>query len=196
MAGRRAGAGLVLAGVTLTAAGCGLGRGTKTVTVTQAHTVTITRTVTTGGSGRAAAACTGAQLKGSFAQVPGSAGAGQIEYELSLRNASHGTCYVRGIPKGTLLGATGAALPTRIRAAGGGGTARVVLPPGASTMAQARFSPDVAGPGDSQSGSCQPVAHTLQVSPGGGGVTDAAIRPATSVCERGTLNFQSYAYAG
>jgi hypothetical protein len=193
MAGRRTGTGLVLAALGLTVAGCGLG-GTKTVTETQTHTVTTTKTVTTAGS--SAKPCTGNQLAGSFALVPGSAGAGQIVYALTLKNTSSRPCSLRGIPSGTLLGATGAALPTHITAAGAGRTKRVVLQPGASAFAQARFSPTVPGQGDSQSGTCQPTAHTLQLTAAGGGVTDAAIKPPTSVCEQGSLNFEVFDYAG
>lgn len=195
MVGRRARTGLVLAALGLTAAGCGLGS-TKTVTVVETHTTTTTRTVTTTGSGASAKPCTGAQLAGNFSLVPGSAGAGQIVYALTLKNTSSSPCALRGIPHATLLGATGAALRTHVTAGGAGGTRRVVLQPGASAVAQARFSATVAGQGDSQSGTCQPEAHTLQVTPVGGGVTDAAIRPPTSVCEQGTLNFESFDYAG
>jgi Protein of unknown function (DUF4232) len=195
MVGRRAGTGLVAAAVALTVAGCGLGGSTKTVTVTNAKTVTTIQTVTTNGSAGSAAGCTGQQLTGSFALVPGSAGAGQIEYALTLKNGSNAPCSLRGVPKALLLGVSGAALPTHVTAAGGGAT-RLVLQPGASAVADARFSPDVAGTGDSQSGTCQPKAHTLQVTPNGGGVTDAAIKPATSVCEQGSLNFKAYGYAG
>ena len=117
-------------------------------------------------------------------------------YALTLKNTSSTPCALRGIPHGTLLGATGAALPTHVRAGGAGGTRRVVLQPGASAVAQARFSATVAGSGDSQSGTCQPQAYTLQVTPVGGGVADAAIKPPTSVCEQGTLNFESFDYAG
>ena len=195
MAGRRAAAGLVLAAVALTGAGC-LGGGTKTVTTTRTHTVTTTQTVTTTGSSTSAKPCTGAELTGTFDLVPGSAGAGQIAYELSVKNVSQAPCSVHGIPAATLLGATGAALPTHVRTAATGGTRRVVLEPGASAVAQARFSPDVAGTGDSQSGTCQPTAHTLQVSPAGGGVMDAAVKPPTSVCEQGTLSFDAFDYAG
>jgi hypothetical protein len=195
MAGRRSAAGLVLAALGLSAAGCGLGS-TKTVTVSQAQTVTTTVTVTTTGSAGSATPCTGEQLSGTFVLVPGSAGAGQIEYALTLTNTSRGACYVRGIPRVTLLSASAAALPTHVTAAGGGAPTRVVLEAGASAVAHARFSPDVPGQGDSQSGACQPQAHTLQVTPNGGGVTDAAIKPSTSVCERGTLNFEALGYAG
>jgi hypothetical protein len=63
-------------------------------------------------------------------------------------------------------------------------------------VAEARFSPDVAGDGDSQSGACQPVAHTLQLTAPGGGVTEIPIKPPTSVCQRGMLNFEAFGYAG
>ena len=95
----------------------------------------------------------------------------------------------------TLLGANGTALPTHVKASGGAGKP-VVLPLGASAIAQARFSPDIAGEGDSQSGACQPQAHTFEVTAEGGGVTEAAIKPPTSVCVQGTLNFEPFDYAG
>jgi hypothetical protein len=151
--------------------------------------------VTTTGSVAGAKPCQGTDLSAAFVQVPNSAGAGQIAYTLMVKNTSQGPCSVQGTPKGTLLGATGTALPTNVKASGAGGK-RVVLPHGASATAQARFSPDVAGQGDSQSGACQPQAHTFQLAAPGGGVTEAAIRPPTSVCERGTLNFEAFGYAG
>jgi len=195
VAGRRAAAGLAAATIALTAAGCGLGGSTKTVTVTHTHTITTTRTVTSR-SAASARPCLGADLTGSFTLVPGSAGAGQISYLLTLKNTSHSRCYVRGLPNATLLGSTGSALLTHIRPAGGAASARIILEPGASAVAQARFSPDVAGSGDSQSGTCQPQARTLEVTPSGGGPMDASIRPPTSVCEQGTLNFEAFGYAG
>jgi hypothetical protein len=166
------------------------------VTVTETQTVTSTKTVTTTRSAAAAKPCTGGQLAGAFTLVPGSAGAGQIVYALTLKNTSPTACSLRGIPGGTLLGATGSVLPTHVRSGGAGAIRRVVLQPGASAVAQARFSPTVAGQGDSQSGTCQPTAHTLQVTTTGGGVTDAAIKPPTSVCEQGTLSFEAFDYAG
>jgi hypothetical protein len=195
MAGRRTRTGLVLAALGLTAAGCGLGS-TKTVTVTSTQTVTTTRTVTTTGSA-AAARCTGADLSGTFSLVPGSAGAGQIAYALTVKNTSHKACSLHGLPQATLLGAGGSPLPTHVRSAGtGAGTSvLVLLQPGASAVAQARFSPDIPGDGDSQSGRCQPTAHTLQVTANGGGVMDAVIKPPTSVCQQGTLTFEAFGYA-
>jgi hypothetical protein len=165
------------------------------VTVGHTHTVTITQTVTTTGSIASAKPCSGTQLAGTFTVVPNSAGAGQIAYSLLVKNTGQGPCSVQGIPKGTLLGASGAPLPTNVTAAGGGGK-RIVLPAGASATAQARFSPDVAGQGDSQSGACQPEAHTFELNAEGGGVTEASIKPPTSVCEKGSLHFDAFDYAG
>jgi hypothetical protein len=34
------------------------------------------------------------------------------------------------------------------------------------------------------------------VTPNGGSPMDAAIKPPTSVCQRGTLNFEAFGYAG
>ena len=193
MAGRRAGAGLVLAVVGLSTAGC-LGSGGKTVTITHTQTIASTETVTTTGSVAAAKACQGTDLTATFALIPNSAGAGQIAYTLTVKNSSQVPCSVQGIPRGMLLGASGTALPTHVKASGGAGK-RIVLPPGASATAQARFSPDVAGEGDSQSGACQPLAHTFQLI-ASGGVTEAPIKPPTSVCQQGTLNFEAFDYAG
>jgi hypothetical protein len=150
--------------------------------------------VTTTASVSSAKPCQGTQLAGTFAEIPHSSGAGQIAYALAVKNTSSSACTLRGIPQGTLLGATGTPLPTHIKPAGSRGNL-IVLPPGASASAQARFSPDVAGQGDSQSGTCQPQAQTFQLA-AAGGVTEAPIKPPTSVCEQGTLNFSAFAYAG
>ena len=94
---------------------------------------------------RSDASCSGAQLKGTFSVVRGSAGAGNITYKLTLRNVSTRMCTVTGLPQGRLLGKTGKALPTHVKAAFPGGLTAIFvrLAPGATTFATARFSPDV-----------------------------------------------------
>jgi Protein of unknown function (DUF4232) len=191
VARRRAGAGLALAAIALSAAGCGIGGSTKTVTVIhiRTHTVTVTTTVTATTTSASISACTGDQLSGTFKESSGGGGAGQIEYVLTLTNSSQTSCTLSGRrPVAVLLDGNGSVLPTHIT----GNTAPsilVTLAPGESMKATARFSPDVPGVGDSQSGACQPKAYTLRVTPNGGGTVDAPIKPPTSVCERGTLNF-------
>lgn len=173
--------------VGLTAAGCG---GTKTVTVER--TVTRVRTVTSAGS--AAAACAGDALRGTFAVVPGSAGAGQISYGLRLTNTSGSACFLSGLPLVTLLDAHGAPLPTHPTAARPGlpTAVRVILRPGDSASAVARFSPDVPGVGEGHPGRCEPTAATVRMTAPGGGTVDAPVRPQTPVCEHGALRFSVF----
>jgi hypothetical protein len=185
-----------LAGIVLGAlAGCG---GAKTVTVTQTVTRTVTKTVTTSPPAAAAPACTGGDLGGSFDVVPGSPGAGQISYDLTLTNTSGSPCFVSGLPQLQLLDAQGGALPTSVSAAqaGQGAAAKIVLQPGGSAKSEARFSPDVPGPGEGQAGQpCEPVAHQLQVTANGGGTVVVPVKPPTSVCEHGSLRMSLLAAA-
>jgi hypothetical protein len=154
-------------------------------------TVTVTRTVTTTATSAATSSCTGDQLSGTFKESAGGGGAGQIEYILTLTNTSQTSCTLSGKPVAVLLDQNGSMLPTHVT----GNIVTVLLvnlAPGGSAKSTARFSPDVPGAGDSQSGTCQPKAYTLRVTPNGGGTVDAQIKPPTSVCERGTLNFSNF----
>ncbi|MGZ4290752.1 MAG: DUF4232 domain-containing protein [Gaiellaceae bacterium] len=193
---RRALAGGVVLAVL--AAGCG---STKTVTVTQTVTQTVTtvKTVTTtitthAGQTAGAVPCSDADLQGSFSAIDGSAGAGQNSYTLVLTTSSGDGCSVVGTPVATLLDRSGSALPTHVSAAqsGQGSAAPVVLQHGESAKADARFSPDVPGPGEQHSGPCEPTAHSLRVTLSGGGSLDVPIRPPTAVCEHGTLRFSAF----
>jgi len=139
----------------------------------------------------AISACTGNQLSGTFKEAPGGGGAGQIEYILTLTNTSQAACRLSGEPNVTLLDVNGTALPTR-SAGAVAISVPLTLQPESSATATARFSPDVPGPGDSQTGACQPKAYTLRITANGGGTLNAPIKPPTSVCERGTLGWSSY----
>jgi hypothetical protein len=138
--------------------------------------------------------CAGRQLAGTFAVIPGSAGAGNIVYKLVLRNISSVPCTLSGLPQGQLLGRKHNPLPTHVRPASPGALAAVLvtLLPGQSTFATARFSPDVNGTGDSMTRRCQPVSYWFRVRGQGGGITIVPLKPPTSVCERGTLSFSAY----
>ena len=179
----------------LAGAGCG-GRSTTTVTVTSTveHTTTVTVPPTT--STAEAAPCLASALDGTFAVVPGSAGAGQISYRLRLANQGDAACFVSGIPDLQLLDAGGAGLPTNVSPAhpGTGTAVRVDLQPGDAATADARFSPDVPGGSEQTDGPCEPKAVTLRVTVGGGTV-DVPVRPPTPVCERGSLFMSNYAQA-
>ena len=150
-----------------------------------------------GGSAQAQHAtswCAGAQLTGRFAGVPGSAGAGNIVYALTLTNRSTRSCTVSGLPKVTLLGIHGRRLATQVVAARPNQltAALITLTHGGSARATARFSPDVPGVGEGQIGPCEPKAYRLSVTSPGGGAAVVPISPPTSVCEHGRLQFSAY----
>jgi hypothetical protein len=185
---------VLVGAVALLAAGCG---GTKTVT----ETTTVTKTVTVHETPTAPAtttetanACTGDAMSGTFKVVPGSAGAGQISYRLTVTNTSPVECYVSGLPQVQLVGANGADLPTSVipEQPGADTSAKLVLQPNASVSADARFSPDVNGTGDSTTGRCQPNAVTARIAFGGAPL-DVAVKPPTPVCEQGQLRFKLFA---
>jgi len=187
----------LLAVAVLALAGCG-GGGTTTVTQTVTHVLTVTLHATTTTSSTvaapASAPCAAGSLTGSFDEVPGSAGAGQIVYKLKLTNTGSSPCFVSGIPQVQLLGTTGKALPTSVSAAqpGTATAAKVSLQHCRSASAEAQFSPDVTGTGDATSGQCQPTATVLRVTAPGGGTLDAPIQPPTPVCEQGSLHFKVF----
>jgi hypothetical protein len=140
-------------------------------------------------------ACTGAQLHGTFNVVRGSAGAGNITYKLVLGNVSTHLCTLTGLPQGRLLGKTGKALPTDVRAASPGMLTAILvrLAPGRKTFATARFSPDVPGRGEPTAGlKCEPTASWFRVAGQGGGTTKVKLTPPTPVCEHGQLLFSAY----
>jgi hypothetical protein len=180
----------------LALAGCGSTTTvTVTNTVTHTRTVTVTRTATTATTPvTATSPCAAGSLQGSFDAVPGSAGAGQISYRLTLTNTGATPCFVSGIPQVQLLGTTGSALPTSASAEPPvpANPPNVSLAHGKSTYAEARFSPDVNGTGDNAPGQCQPTATVLRVTAQGGGTIDAPIQPPTPVCERGSLHFRIF----
>jgi hypothetical protein len=135
-------------------------------------------------------ACVGRNLSGSFAVVPGSAGAGSISYNLRFKNHSSRTCFVSGLLRLQLVGRTGRALPTHVRPSHPGAltAVRVDVRPGGYTAATARFSPDVPGVGEGGYGPCEPKAYRARVTiPPGSGVVVVPLTPATPVCEHGTM---------
>ena len=152
-----------------------------------------------GGSSAPVAPCVGSQLSGSFRAVPGSAGAGNIVYALRLRNRSSRTCFVSGLARLRLLGRTGRPLPTHVSPAFRHGltAVRVVLRPGQVARADARFSPDIPGPGEPQTrGPCEPKAYKVRVTPPpGGGTLIAPVSPPTPVCEHGGMSLRALSRA-
>jgi hypothetical protein len=146
------------------------------------------------GATKIAASCSGDQLTGTFKVVPGSAGAGNIVYRISVVNTSTKTCTLTGTPTVTLFGKTGKALPTkRLPVFRPGLTAVLVtLAPHTGAHATARFSPDVPGPGEGNRRQCEPTAYSLHVTGRTGGLAKLPIKPPTPVCEHGQLQLSVY----
>lgn len=149
---------------------------------------------TAAGHGAGTVLCKGSQLAGTFAAVPGSAGAGNITYALRLKNTSKTSCSVTGLPQGRLLGRHNGPLATHIRAAFPGALTAILvtLRPGQAARATARFSPDIPGTGEQIIGPCEPTAYRLRVTARGGGTTTVNVLPPTAVCEQGRLQFSAY----
>jgi hypothetical protein len=139
--------------------------------------------------------CAGSQLAGNFLVVAGSAGAGNIVYQLNVRFLSGPTCFVSGLPYIQLLSRLRRLLPTKVVPAFRPGllAARVVLGPRHEARATARFSPDVPGVGEPVAGrNCERTAYYMRVTlPPGGATFLAPIKPATPVCEHGALSFSA-----
>jgi hypothetical protein len=139
--------------------------------------------------------CKASQLRGTFTVVRGSAGAGNIVYRLRVTNTSPVTCFVSGLPTVRILGKNGKSLPTHVSAAqpGAGTAARIILAHGKSATADARFSPDVPGPGEGAAAKqCEPTAYALRVTATGGGTLRAPFKPPTPVCSHGSLSLSLY----
>jgi hypothetical protein len=140
-------------------------------------------------SGSQAAGC--GSLSGSFKAVPNSAGAGNIVYTLRLTNGGTSSCVLHGLPQVRLLGASGKALPTKVLRDPRFTPKTFVLLAGHTATAQARFTPDVPGPGEQSTGPCEPVAHKLRVVAGGATVL-LPVLPPTRVCVHGRMTFTPY----
>jgi hypothetical protein len=148
--------------------------------------------LTVGAASAPAPPCNGSQVRGTFAVVPNSAGAGNIVYALRIRLLSGRPCFVSGVPRLQLLDRLRRVLPTKVAPAFRPGltVVRVVLRRGHEARATARFSPDVPGPGEPATRTgCEPRSHFVRVTPSPGrGTFVAPVRPPTPVCERGSLS--------
>jgi hypothetical protein len=124
--------------------------------------------------------------------IPGSAGAGNIVYSLRIRLLSGTACFVSGLPRLQLLDRLQRPLPTKVTPAFRPGltAVRILLSRGHGAKASARFSPDIPGPGEPQTGApCERKAYFVRVTPPPGrGTFIAPVRPPTPVCEHGRLS--------
>jgi len=141
--------------------------------------------LTAGNSAAFILPCSRDYLRVTMKHIPGSAGAGQTEYELRVENVTFSGCQISTHPGLELLEADGKPLPTHVTKSGPSGLITIY---GHRTLAaRLKLSPDIAGPGEPTSGRCEPEAHHVRVSLPRGEVT-APVEPPTSVCEHGHIN--------
>jgi hypothetical protein len=124
--------------------------------------------------------------------APGSPGAGQRYATLVLTNRGGSLCTVFGFGGLGLVAPGGVPLPTRQVRVRDPAPATVALEPGDSVGSGLHWSV-VAGPGEAQTGNCQPMPSTLQVIPPD--ETEALSVPwgLGPVCEGGTIEQKAYA---
>jgi hypothetical protein len=132
--------------------------------------------------------CTKSVLEAEFTVIPGSQGAGQVAYTLTIDNYGTSACTLDGLPKLRLLTKHGAKLPTHA-ATEPHGAYTVTLAAGQYAQALASFTPDIAASNEPGT-HCEPVAHWLRLTlPAGGGTLLAPMSP-TMVCQHGTMTFR------
>ncbi len=135
------------------------------------------------------APCKSGALTATFTPVAGSAGAGNISYVLRIRNRSGRACSVAGTPVLRLLDRRNRPLPSYSFSEQSGTAVLVVLRPGRYSAAVARFSPDIAGPGEPITRQCEPAAYSVRVLvPPDDANAVARVRPPTPVCEHGRMS--------
>jgi hypothetical protein len=131
---------------------------------------------------------------GTWKQVVGSAGAGQVSADLAFQNASGHTCTVAGFPRITLYTASGTALSTTVTDVQAGTAGRLTVPAGGWIHSELRYSPNIPGPGESQTGPCEPAAgYALVRLPDDTAAARAELTPPTSVCGRGAIQAKAFA---
>ena len=142
-------------------------------------TRTVTHTVTASAPPTTSNACAASDLTGTFSELAGSAGAGNIVYTLHVTNAAQQTCTLTGIPTVTFLDANGAEMNQHTDA--NVPQAPVVsLAPGGSASSQIRFSPDVSP--------CDPgIATTLRVELADRSTFQVKLDPPTKLCGAGSV---------
>jgi hypothetical protein len=132
-------------------------------------------------------ACQKATIEAEFTVIPGSQGAGQIAYTLTIDNYGTNACTLAGLPALRLIGKHGANLPTHV-ITHSAGRYTIALAAGQYAQATATFTPDIAGAGE-PGNHCEPVAHWLRTTlPAGGGTFLTPMNP-TRVCQHGAMSF-------
>jgi hypothetical protein len=139
-------------------------------------------------------ACTTAEMpSGTWKVVPDSQGAGHVAADLAFQNTSSHPCTIAGFPGVSLLASNDHPLPTNVQKDTSLAVTTIKVAPGAWVHAEMRYSPNVPGPGEPQSGQCEPTAvHALALLPGDSAWTHITLGNPTTVCEKGELQAKPF----
>jgi hypothetical protein len=124
--------------------------------------------------------------------VTGGAGAGQRYATLVLTNTGGVSCTVHGYGGLGLVDGSGRALPTKQVRDSSPAPTTVLLAPGKSVSSDLHWGA-VPGPGDKQSGDCQPTPAALHVIPPDETDFLSVSWNLGPVCEGGTIEQRAYA---
>lgn len=142
-------------------------------------------TTTSAGTDR----CHTSELTGRL--VRADAGAGQRYATLTLRNSGNRTCTIHGYGGLGLVDGSGRALPTKqVRAASPVPTT-VRLAPGGTVSSDLHWGA-IPGPGDNQTGDCQPTPAAVHVIPPDETTSLSVPWSLGPVCEGGTIEQRAY----
>ncbi|MBW8806016.1 MAG: DUF4232 domain-containing protein [Catenulisporales bacterium] len=138
--------------------------------------------------------CTAGEMPaGTWKVVAGSEGAGHVAADISLRNTSTHSCTVAGYPAISMLASDQHPLPTNVVRFPTAVTT-VTVAPGAWIHSEVRYSPNIPGPGEPQTGECEPMTvHALAQLPGDTAWAKVTLPTPTAVCEKGTLEAKPFA---
>ena len=142
----------------------------------------------------AGTACTTAQMPaGTWRVVPDSQGAGHVAADLTLQNTSTHSCTVAGFPAIALLASNDRTLPSYIVKDTSAAVTTITVAPGAFVHAEMRYSANVPGPGEPQSGQCEPTTvHAQAQLPGDTAWAHITLDSPTPVCEKGELEMKPF----
>jgi hypothetical protein len=138
--------------------------------------------------------CHAGDMTGVWHPVPGSSGAGQTSSDLAFQNTSGHKCSVSGFPKFTLYAANHNPLPTNTTDFKPVTVMFLAVAPGGWVHSELRYSADIPGPGEPQTGPCEPSAsYALVLLPGDTSTVKAPLTTPTPVCEMGAVQMKPFA---
>lgn len=139
-------------------------------------------------------ACTTAEMpSGIWHVIPDSQGAGHVAADIAFQNTSGHSCTVTGFPGVSLLASNDHPLPTNVLKDNSAAITTVKVAPGAWVHSEMRYSPNVPGPGEPESGQCEPTTvHALALLPGDSKWTHVTLDNPTTVCEKGEVQAKPF----